>query len=88
MTPHDAPRAGDAINSPECLNRAQESTAVPRAKLTTRLDLLIDAETKEALNDLQAMWPNVTKSEIIREAILEKRKRDARKKKRNKTASG
>lgn len=58
----------------------QEPT-MPRGKKIDDIRIRIDQEFIEALATLQQLYPNVTKSELIRTAVIEKAKHDARRRK-------
>ena len=77
----------DSVNSPDILYPRQE-TRMQRAKKTKRMNFWVDKEVLEALEALQQHYgPDVTISEIIREAIIEKAFLDAKhRKKPNKKA--
>lgn len=77
----EAGLATEAVDYPESLFNSQELCRMPRGKKDTRIDFLADKETVQALQSLLDFYgPDVKKSEIIREAIIEKAKRDVRRK--------
>lgn len=65
------------VSYPDEPFKRQESP-MPRGKKIDVIKLRIDQEFIEALNLLQSNYPDVSKSELIRTAVIEKARRDAK----------
>jgi hypothetical protein len=56
----------------------RQEPAMPRGKKIADIRIRIDQEFINALSLLQDIYPDVTKSELIRSAVIEKAQRDAK----------